>query len=142
MLTDADVEAALAALGPAGAASLPALPEVVRALMTLVVRAHAAGAARNVRLNPARADQALALTAGGGWAALPLTEATAALFDGASARIEAPARAGRAVLERITVPLQYRAGKAAAVQLGLRPMGAHLSNLAAGGPGPLPATAK
>lgn len=141
MLTDADVEAALAALGPAGAASLPALPEVVRALMTLVVRAHAAGAARNVRLNPARADQALALTAGGGWAALPLTEATAALFDGASARIEAPARAGRA-LERITVPLQYRAGKAAAVQLGLRPMGAHLSNLAAGGPGPLPATAK
>jgi len=134
-LTDADVEAALASIP--GVAGTPALPEVVTALMELVKRAHMSEAARNVHLNPKRSDQALALTPTGGWAAMPLTEATAALFDGASARIGAPVGRQRVNALRATVPVQYRADKAQAVALGLRPMEAHLANLAPGGPGPL-----
>ena len=134
-LTDADVEAALASIP--GVAGTPAMPEVVAALMELVKRAHLPEAARNVHLNPRRGDQALARTATGAWAAMPLTEATAVLFDGASARIATPAARQRASALRATVPIQYRADKALAVQLGLRPMEAHLANMAPGGPGPL-----
>ena len=133
-LTDADVEAALASIP--GIAGTMALPKVIAALMKLVKRSHLPAGARNVHLNPRRADQALALTAAG-WAALPLSEATAALFDGASARIAAPGGRPRASALRTTIPLRYRADKALAVQLGLRPMEAHLANMAPGGPGPL-----
>ena len=147
-LTDADVEAALATVP--GIAGTLALPEVVAALMELVKRAHVPPAARNVHLNPKRTDQALALSPGG-WAALPLEEATAALFDGASASMAALSRwdkltpkVGQAARApsmrqtmRATLPVQYRAERADAVQMGLRPMGAHLLNVAPGGPGPL-----
>ena len=134
-LTDADVEAALAQIP--GVAGTPAMPEVVAALMELVKRAHMPDAARNVYLNPKRGDQALARTATGGWAAMPLTEATAVLFDGASARIATPVARRRASHLHTAVPIQYRADKALAVALGLRPMEAHLANMAPGGPGPL-----
>ena len=133
-LTDADVEAALATVP--GLAGTPALPEVVAALMELVKRAHMPPAARNVHLNPKRTDQALALTSGG-WAAMPLEEATAALFDGASASMAAVRAPSVRQMMRTTIPVQYRAERAASVQLGLRPMGAHLLNVAPGGPGPL-----
>jgi hypothetical protein len=134
-LTDADVEAALASIP--GVAGTPAMPEVVAALMELVKRAHMPDAARNVYLNPRRGDQALACTAAGSWAAMPLTEATAVLFDGASARIAAPTARRRVNALQASVPVQYRADKALAVQLGLRPMEAHLANMVPGGPGPL-----
>jgi hypothetical protein len=140
-LTDGDVEAALASIP--GLAGTPTLAEVVSTLMELVKRAHAPMTARNIHLNPKRADQALALTAGG-WATLPLAEATGVLFDAASARMEAPAgrRAATARQERerglrAEVPVQYRIEKETAVQLGLRPMEAHLANTRPGGPGPL-----
>jgi hypothetical protein len=133
-LTDADVEAALATVP--GIAGTPALPEVVAALMELVKRAHMPPAARNVHLNPKRTDQALALTSGG-WAAMPLEEATAALFDGASASMAAVRAPSMRQTIRTTIPVQYRAERADAVQMGLRPMGAHLLNVAPGGPGPL-----
>ena len=133
-LTDADVEAALATVP--GLAGTPALPEVVAALMELVKRAHVPPAARNVHLNPKRTDQALALTPGG-WAAMPLEEATAALFDGASASMAAARMPSVRQMVRTTIPVQYRAERADAVQMGLRPMGAHLLNVAPGGPGPL-----
>ena len=140
-LTDGDVEAALASIP--GLAGTPTLAEVVSTLMELVKRAHAPAEARNIHLNPKRADQALALTAGG-WATLPLAEATGVLFDAASARMEAPAgrRAATARQERerglrAEVPVQYRIEKETAVQLGLRPMEAHLANTRPGGPGPL-----
>ena len=133
-LTDADVEAALATVP--GLAGTPALPEVVAALMELVKRAHMPPAARNVHLNPKRTDQALALTSGG-WAAMPLEEATVALFDGASASMAAARMPSVRQMMRTTIPVQYRAERAASVQLGLRPMGAHLLNVAPGGPGPL-----
>jgi len=134
-LTDADVEAALASIP--GLAAAPALPEIVNTLMELVKRAHLPEAARNVYLNPKRGDQALARTPMGGWAAMPLTEATAVLFDGASERIATPTARRRVNALRASVPVQYRADKEAAVALGLRPMEAHLANLAPGGPGPL-----
>ena len=140
-LTDGDVEAALASIP--GLAGTPTLAEVVSTLMELVKRAHAPMTARNIHLNPKRADQALALTAGG-WATLPLAEATGVLFDAASARMEAPAgrKAATARQERerglrAEVPVQYRIEKETAVQLGLRPMEAHLANTRPGGPGPL-----
>ena len=133
-LTDADVEAALATVP--GIAGTPALPEVVAALMELVKRAHVPAAARNIHLNPKRTDQALALTTGG-WAAMPLEEATAALFDGASASMAAARMPSMRQMVRTSIPVQYRAERAASVQLGLRPMGAHLLNVAPGGPGPL-----
>lgn len=140
-LTDGDVEAALATVP--GLAGTPTLAEVVSTLMELVKRAHAPMTARNIHLNPKRADQALALTVGG-WATLPLAEATGVLFDAASARMEAPAgrKAATARQERerglrAEVPVQYRIEKETAVQLGLRPMEAHLANTRPGGPGPL-----
>ena len=141
-LTDGDVEAALATVP--GLAGTPTLAEVVSALMELVKRAHAPAEARNIHLNPKRGDQALALTAGG-WATLPLAEATTVLFDAASARMEAPAGRKAAATPRqererglrAEVPVQYRIEKETAVQLGLRPMEAHLANTRPGGPGPL-----
>ena len=133
-LTDADVEAALATVP--GLVGTPALPEVVAALMELVKRAHAPPTARNIHLNPKRTDQALALTTGG-WAAMPLEEATAALFDGASASMAATHAPSIRQTIRASIPVQYRAERADAVQMGLRPMGAHLLNVAPGGPGPL-----
>jgi len=133
-LTDADVEATLATVP--GFAGIPALPEVVAALMELVKRAHVPVAARNIHLNPKRCDQALALTAGG-WATMPLEEATSVLFDGASARIAAAASPATPLAGGHLLRTQYRVDKEAAVQLGLRPMEAHLANVGPGGPGPI-----
>ena len=137
-LSDADVEAALARLPCL--AGTPALGEIVNTLMELVKRAHEPVSARNIHLNPKRADQALALTEAG-WAALPLGEATAVLFDQASARIAVrPAMVPQATMQsmlRTVVPTPYRVEKESAVQLGLRPMEAHLLNTRPGGPGPL-----
>lgn len=142
-LTDGDVEASLARIP--GLVGTPLLPEIVDVLMTLVKRAHLQPSSRNVHLSQRRADQALALTEGG-WAALPLAEATAALFDGASAQIAAKPAARRnpasPIEQRIQnlraeVPLQYRRDKENAVQMGMKPMEAHLLNTRPGGPGPL-----
>ena len=138
-LTDADVELALSKIP--GVTDTPDLHEVVATLMELVKRAHLSDSSRNVYLNPKRSDQALARTPAGRWAALPLSEATATLFDGATARIAAPARVPRNARNtqtlRATVPAHYQAERAGAVQMGLRPMEAHLANLVPGGPGPL-----
>jgi len=137
-LSDSDVETALARI-PSLVGS-PAMTEIVDVLMSLVKKAHSPSEARNVYLNPKRGDQALALTAEG-WAAMPLSEATAALFDGASAQIAA--RPSRPNVKqpirtlRTVVPVQYRQGKEEVVQLGLKPMEAHLQNTRPGGPGPL-----
>ena len=142
-LTDGDVEASLARIP--GLVGTPLLPEIVDVLMTLVKRAHLQPSGRNVHLSQRRADQALALTEGG-WAALPLAEATAALFDGASAQIAAKPAARRKPASpneqriqnlRAEVPLQYRRDKENAVQMGMKPMEAHLLNTRPGGPGPL-----
>jgi hypothetical protein len=144
-LTDADVDAVLAKI-PALA---PTLPEVVSALMEIIKRAHTPISERNVHLSAKRSDQALVLIQGiesSGWAALPLADATSALFDKASEKIASPATARPAQPTarqthvsslRASMPVQYRIDKETAVQLGLRPMEAHLANTRPGRPGPL-----
>jgi len=57
-------------------------PYVTELLMDLTRRAHADPAARNVYLNPRRADQALVHKKTGTWEVLPLAEATRLIFDG------------------------------------------------------------
>ena len=62
-------------------------PYVTELLMDLTRRAHADPAARNVYLNPRRADQALVHKKTGSWEVLPLVEATRLIFDGVAATI-------------------------------------------------------
>ena len=136
-VTESDIEAALCDLPT----DIPRTGEMVRALMEVVKRAHLPPEARNIYLNPKRTDQARALTKNG-WAFLPLSEATQALFDGASAQIEKPpalkGKVGVGVGQaRTALPVHYRMDKANVVQMGMHPMGAHLANMAPGGVGPL-----
>jgi hypothetical protein len=63
-----------------------AAPYALEALMDLVKRAHADPAARNVYLNPKRADQVLVFDESA-WAVLPLVEAIRALFDSVAGTI-------------------------------------------------------
>jgi len=132
-VTESDIEAALCDLPT----DIPQTGEMVRALMEVVKRAHLPPEARNIYLNPKRTDQARALTKNG-WAFLPLSEATQALFDGASAQIEKPPAIRVGVGQaRTALPIHYRMDKANVVQMGMHPMGAHLANMAPGGVGPL-----
>ena len=141
-LTDSDVEATLARIP--GLARSPELSEIVDVLMSLIKKAHSPIEARNIYLSPKRSDQALALTTEG-WAVLPLSEATAAMFDGASARIEAKPMTSSKVSAipprirslKVEVPMHYRREKEEVVKMGLKPMEAHLLNTRPGGPGPL-----
>ena len=58
-------------------------------------------------------------------------------MEAPAGRRAATARQERERGLRAEVPVQYRIGKESAVQLGLRPMEAHLANTRPGGPGPL-----
>jgi len=62
-------------------------PYVTELLMDLTKRAHADPTARNVYLNPRRADQVLVNTKSGRWEVVPLAEASRLLFDGIAANI-------------------------------------------------------
>jgi len=64
-----------------------ATPYVTELYVDLTKRAHADPAARNVYLNPRRADQALVQMASGKWEVLPLGETTRQLFDGITANL-------------------------------------------------------
>jgi hypothetical protein len=57
-------------------------PYVTELLVDLVKRGHADPAARNVYLNPKRADQVLVHMRSGRWEVMPLQEATRLMFDG------------------------------------------------------------
>jgi hypothetical protein len=120
----------------ADAASFPAAAE---AMVSLVKRAHADPAARNVYLNPKRADQALVFTRAGEWVVLTLEEATRALLDGVATSIcaimidssagVAPMPSGLTTTASY-IPLCYRSDVATFVDNAKRPMAAHLSNTA------------
>ena len=58
-------------------------------------------------------------------------------MEAPAGRRAATARQERERGLRAEVPVQYRIEKETAVQLGLRPMEAHLANTRPGGPGPL-----
>ena len=113
-------------------------PYVVELLMDLVRRGHADPAARNVHLNPRRADQALVHMTSGQWEVIPLAEAARFLFDGVAATVHSVAISDA---EAQSLPLEARSALAAAGMLyeeepevyvtrAKGPLAAHLSNMA------------
>ncbi len=114
-------------------------PAAAEAMVSLVKRAHADPAARNVYLNPKRADQALVFTRAGEWIVLTLEEATRALLDGVATSICAimidssvgaePMPSGLTTTASY-IPLCYRSDVKQFVDSAKNPMAAHLSNTA------------
>src|SRR5208282_3207745 len=105
-------------------------------LMDLTKRAHADPAARNVYLNPRRADQALVHMASGRWEVMPLVEATRLIFDGVA---KAMLRVTMSNEDRKRLPLDAQNALAMAGLLyddepeeyakrAKAPMAAHLAN--------------
>jgi hypothetical protein len=113
-------------------------PYVLDILMDLVKRAHADPAARNVYLNPRRADQALVCLKSGRWEVIQLVEATRLLFDGVAVHIRAVTLSDE---ERRRLPLEaqnalamadlaYRDEPEEYAKRAKGPMAAHLANTA------------
>ena len=113
-------------------------PYVTELLMDLTRRAHADPAARNVYLNPRRADQALVHKKSGTWEVLPLAEATRLIFDGVAATIH---HTTMTAAERRQLPLEAQNALSMAgllyddepeeyVRRAKAPMAAHLVNTA------------
>jgi outer membrane murein-binding lipoprotein Lpp len=111
-------------------------PYVAELLMDLTKRAHADPAARNVYLNPKRADQALVHMTSGKWEVMSLQEATRLIFDGVA---KAMVRVTLSNEERRQLPLEAQNALAMAGLLyddepeeyakkAKAPMAAHLSN--------------
>jgi hypothetical protein len=113
-------------------------PYVTELLMDLTKRAHGDPAARNVYLNPKRADQALVHMASGRWEVMPLQDATRLVFDGVA---QAMVRVTISHEDRKKLPLDAQNALAMAGLLyddepeeyarrARAPMAAHLSNTA------------
>jgi hypothetical protein len=113
-------------------------PYVTELLMDLTKRAHADPAARNVYLNPRRADQALVHLKTGRWEVLPLQSATRLMFDGVAQGIQTVSRKYE---ERRQLPLEAQNALSMAglmyddepeeyVKRAKAPMSAHLVNTA------------
>lgn len=113
-------------------------PYVTELLMDLTKRAHADPTARNVYLNPRRADQALVHMASGKWEVMALHEATRLIFDGVA---KAMVRVTMSNEERRQLPLEAQNALAMAGLLyddepeeyakkAKAPMVAHLTNTA------------
>lgn len=124
-----------------------ARPYVTEALVDLTRRAHQDPLARNVYLNPRRADQVLVCMKTGGWEVRPLAEATRLLFDGVATGIH---RATITDEERRQlpdgvqgavpwIPMLYRQDQERYVADARQPMAAHLANTkpALSGPAPI-----
>ena len=111
-------------------------PYVTELYMDLTKRAHSDPAARNVYLNPKRADQALVHMKSGRWEVLSLEEASRLMFDGLTRTVH------RVVLsneERRQLPLEAQNALSMAgllyedepdeyVKRAKGPMAAHLAN--------------
>jgi hypothetical protein len=115
-------------------------PFVLEMLMDLVKRAHADPAARNVYLNPRRADQALVCLKSGRWEVIQLAEATRLIFDGVVVSIHAVTLSYEKLRE---LPLEAQNAMAMAglvyrdepeeyAKRAKGPMAAHLANTAPG----------
>lgn len=111
-------------------------PYVAELPMDLTKRAHADPAARNVYLNPKRADQALVHMTSGKWEVVSLHEAMRLIFDGVA---KAMVRVTMSSEERRQLPLEAQNALAMAGLLyddepeeyarkAKMPMAAHLSN--------------
>ena len=113
-------------------------PYVLEVLMELVKRSHADPEARNVYLNPRRADQALVSMEGGKWAVISLAEVTRHLFDGVVKRINVviltdealrnlPFEAQNALA---IANMMYQDDREDYIKMAKGPMAAHLTNMA------------
>jgi hypothetical protein len=111
-------------------------PYVSDLFMELTKRAHSTPEARNVYLNPRRADQVLVHMAAGNWEVLTLTDATQEIFDSLAGRIH---RVILTDVERKKLPREaqnalsyaemlYRVEPAEYVRAARAPMMAHLQN--------------
>jgi hypothetical protein len=115
-----------------------ASPYVGELLLDLVKRGHADPAARNVYLNPRRADQVLVHMRGGRWEVLPLATATRLLCDGVAETVHkialSYAEARRLPLEAqnalAIAGMLYEERPDAYVDQVKKPMAAHLTNMA------------
>ena len=122
--------------GPDQVDAEKAAPYVLETLVDLVKRAHADPEARNIYLNPRRADQVLIFDET--WKALTLVEAIRALFDGAARGITRIilSDADRSLLTQEVqsaaagIPYLYEDEAAAIIELARKPLSAHLANLA------------
>jgi hypothetical protein len=114
-----------------------AIPYVLEALMDLVKRAHKEPAARNVYLNPKRADQVMVYDEAT-WKIIPLMEAISAIFDSVAKNItritlsvQESAQLPEDVLASASmIPLVYRGMPDVYVKGARASMMAHLSNTA------------
>jgi hypothetical protein len=117
-----------------------AVPYVLEALMELVRRAHADPAARNVHINPKRADQVLVYEEreGGRWRVQTLMDAIRALFSGVAREIRRamgePASLKSLPLEvqatASWVPMMYEDSPEEYITRAKCHMAAHLANTA------------
>lgn len=122
--------------GPDQVDAEKAAPYVLETLVDLVKRAHADPEARNVYLNPRRADQVLIYDET--WKALTLVEAIRALFDGAARGIKRIilSDADRAQLAQEVqsaaagIPYLYEDEAEEIVERARKPLSAHLANTA------------
>jgi hypothetical protein len=122
-----------------------AAPYVLEVLLEFVKRAHADPAARNVHLNPRRADQVLvyAAEAGSTWKTITLVDAIRALFDGVASGLQRAVNNNGQALRALpfgiqcaatTIPSMYWGEPDKYVAKARAPMAAHLTNTA---PNPL-----
>jgi hypothetical protein len=120
-------------------------PYVTELFMDLTKRAHADPAARNVYLNPRRADQALVHLSTGRWEVVALGEATRLLLDGVAGSIHKVAGTW-AELKQLPQEAQnalslagmvYEEEPEEYVKRAKAPMSAHLTNMAPGPVGPV-----
>jgi hypothetical protein len=113
-------------------------PYVAELFMDLVKRGHAAPEARNIYLNPRRADQVLVHMKSGQWEVLSLAEATQLMFDGVAKSIHGVIMRNE---ERVQLPLEAQNALSLAEAMYWdepdeyarrvrAPMSAHLTNTA------------
>lgn len=111
-------------------------PYVTELLVDLVRRAHADPSARNIYLNPNRADQALAQLRDGAWIVAPLAEATHLLLEGVAVSVR---RVTLSAKEREPLPLEaqnalamaglmYQGEPEAYIERAKSSIAAHLAN--------------
>ena len=111
-------------------------PYVLEALMDLTKRAHKDPLARNVYLNPKRADQVMVCLVDGSWEVRSLEEATRMMFDGVAMEIKRVVRSNeeRGKLpfhvqgSASYVPMMYEDEQDRFVTMAKKPVSAHLTN--------------
>lgn len=119
---------------------------IVEAFMDLTKRAHQNPAARNIRLNPHRADQALVFGDNAKWDACPISDATRIMFDSISDELKSaalPSDFNSELLPSVQngasyVRMQYRGQPEQYINDAKPQIVAHLANITPKRPGVAP----